>query len=78
MYAEFGTGATDTITLTNTYRSGGLTTAKIFNILLRQISCNAAYKWEEVTKGQNNYFYFVELPLTVSNGLLAQQAHFDS
>ena len=44
MYAEFGTGATDTITVTNTYRSGGLTTAKIFNILLRQISCTATHK----------------------------------
>ena len=44
VYVEFGAGATDTVTLTNTYRSGGLTTAKTFNILLRQISCTASYK----------------------------------
>merc|ERR1739838_445363 len=44
MYVEFGVTSTDTITLTNTYRSGGLTTAKTFNILLRQISCTARWK----------------------------------
>jgi len=44
MYVEFGVTSTDTITLTNTYRSGGLTTAKTFNILLRQISCTASWK----------------------------------
>merc|ERR1711936_464429 len=38
MYVEFGATSTDTITLTNTYVSGGLTTAKTFNILARQIS----------------------------------------
>merc|ERR1711983_647179 len=39
MYVEFGATSTDSITLTNTYVSGGLTTAKTFNILARQISC---------------------------------------
>ena len=44
VYVEFGNSATDTITLTNTWRSGGLTTAKTYNILARQISCTAAWK----------------------------------
>merc|ERR1711884_519905 len=44
MYVEFGATSTDTITITNTYRSGGLTTAKTFNILARQISCTATWK----------------------------------
>jgi len=44
MYVEFGATSTDSITLTNTYVSGGLTTAKTFNILARQISCTATYK----------------------------------
>merc|ERR1711997_344268 len=44
MYVEFGATSTDTITITNTYRSGGLTTAKAFNILMRQISCTASWK----------------------------------
>ena len=44
VYVEVGATSTDTITLTNTYRSGGLTTAKTFNILLRQISCTASWK----------------------------------
>ena len=44
VYVEFGATSTDTITITNTYRSGGLTTAKTFNILARQISCTATWK----------------------------------
>ena len=44
VYVEFGATSTDSITLTNTYVSGGLTTAKTFNILARQISCTATYK----------------------------------
>merc|ERR1719445_2284648 len=44
MYVEFGATSTDSVTLTNTYVSGGLTTAKTFNILARQISCTATYK----------------------------------
>merc|ERR1719350_1677813 len=44
MYVEFGATSTDTITITNTYRSGGLTTSKTFNILARQISCTATWK----------------------------------
>ena len=44
VYVEFGATSTDSITLTNTYVSGGLTTAKTFNILARQISCTASYK----------------------------------
>merc|ERR1712088_91030 len=44
MYAEFGATSTDSITMTLTYGSSGLTTAKTFNILTRQISCTATYK----------------------------------
>jgi len=42
MYAEFGATATDTATVTFTY--GSTTTAKLFNILLTQISCTAAWR----------------------------------
>jgi len=42
MYTEFGTTSTDTITLTITY--GSTTTAKTWNLLLRQISCDATWK----------------------------------
>jgi len=42
MYTEFGATSTDTVSLTLTYAS--TTTAKTFNILLRQISCTAAWK----------------------------------
>merc|ERR1712048_578698 len=44
MYTEFGATSTDTISMTITYGSSGLTTAKTFNILARQISCTASYK----------------------------------
>merc|ERR1712183_827860 len=44
MYTEFGATSTDSITMTLTYGSSGLTTAKTFNILARQISCTASYK----------------------------------
>ena len=44
MYVEFGATSTDSVTLTNTWRSGGLTTAKTYNILARQISCTAKWK----------------------------------
>jgi len=44
MYVEFGATSTDTITITNTYSSTGITTAKSYNILARQISCTATYK----------------------------------
>jgi len=42
MYTEFGATSTDTITLTITY--GSTTTAKTWNVLLRQISCTATWK----------------------------------
>ena len=42
MYTEFGTTSTDTIKLTLTY--GSTTTAKTWNMLLRQISCDATWK----------------------------------
>merc|ERR1719228_1955664 len=42
MYTEFGATSTDTITLTITY--GSTTTAKTWNVLLRQISCSATWK----------------------------------
>merc|ERR1712117_396834 len=42
MYAEFGATSTDTATVTFTY--GSTTTAKTFNILLRQISCTATWR----------------------------------
>ena len=44
VYTEFGASSTDTITMTLTYGSSGLTTAKTFNIISRQISCTATYK----------------------------------
>merc|ERR1712141_369140 len=44
MYTEFGATSTDSITMTLTYGTSGLTTAKTFNILARQISCTASYK----------------------------------
>ena len=44
MYVEFGLGSTDTITLTNTWNAAGLTTAKTYNILARQIDCTATWK----------------------------------
>jgi len=42
MYTEFGTTSTDTISLTITY--GSTSTAKTWNILTRQISCEAKWK----------------------------------
>ena len=45
VYVEFGTTSTDTVTLTNTWATGGLTTAKNYNILARQIPCTATYKY---------------------------------
>merc|ERR1719445_93242 len=44
MYVEFGATSTDSITLTNTYTSTGITTAKSYNILARQIACTATWK----------------------------------
>ena len=44
MYVEFGLSSTDTITLTNTWATGGLATAKNYNILARQICCNDNWK----------------------------------
>merc|ERR1711899_25344 len=44
MYAEFGATSTDSISMTLTYGSNGLSTAKTFNILARQISCTATWK----------------------------------
>jgi len=44
MYVEFGASSTDSVSITNTYVSNGLTTAKTYNILARQISCTAEWK----------------------------------
>jgi len=44
MYTEFGATSTDTISMTLTYGANGLSTAKTFNILARQISCTATWK----------------------------------
>ena len=44
VYVEFGTTSTDSVTLTNTWGTGGLATAKKYNILARQIPCTATYK----------------------------------
>jgi len=44
MYVEFGTGASDSVTLTNTWNAANLATAKSYNILARQIPCTATYK----------------------------------
>ena len=40
MYVEFGTSSSDSVTLTNTWSTAGLATAKNYNILARQIGCN--------------------------------------
>jgi len=42
MYVEFGSSSTDSVTVTNTYAS--TTSAKTFNILARQIACDAIWK----------------------------------
>ena len=42
VYAEFGAISTDSISVTFTY--GSTTSAKTWNVLLRQISCTASYK----------------------------------
>ena len=44
VYVEFGATSTDSVTVTNSYSSAGLTTAKTFNILARQISCTAEWR----------------------------------
>ena len=44
VYVEFGTGASDSVTLTNTWNAANLATAKSYNILARQIPCTATYK----------------------------------
>ena len=44
MYVEFRTGSTDTVILTNTWAAAGLTTAKNYNILARQICCSDSWK----------------------------------
>ena len=46
VYVEFGTAATDSVTLTNTWDSTGLSTPKTYNILARQIPCTATYKYD--------------------------------
>ena len=43
MYAEFGGKSTDSITMKFTYND--ITATKMFNILLKQIPCDADYKW---------------------------------
>ena len=43
MYAEFGFKSTDSISIKFTYND--LTATKMFNILLKQIPCDADYKW---------------------------------
>jgi len=44
MYVEFGTSSSDSVTLTNTWSSAGLSTAKNYNILARQIGCTDDWK----------------------------------
>jgi len=44
MYVEFGTSSTDTVTITNTWDTTALATAKNYNILARQICCNDNWK----------------------------------
>lgn len=44
MYIEFGTSASDSITLTNTWSATGIATAKNYNILARQICCTDSWK----------------------------------
>ena len=45
VYVEFGTSATDSVTLKHTY---GDTSSKQWNILARQISCTASWKYVEL------------------------------
>jgi len=42
MYVEFGSSSTDSVTVTNTYAD--TTTGKTFNVLARQIACDAIWK----------------------------------
>ena len=44
MYVEFGTSSSDSITITNNFATAGLTSAKNYNILARQIDCTADWK----------------------------------
>ena len=44
MYVEFGTSSSDSITITNNFVTAGLTSAKNYNILARQIDCTADWK----------------------------------
>ena len=46
VYTEFGATSADSIAMTLTYHASGLATAKTFNILARQISCTATYKYD--------------------------------
>ena len=44
MYAEVGADSSDTASVTFNYGSGGVSTAKSFNILVRQIACTDTWK----------------------------------
>ena len=70
MYAEFGASSTDTISLTFTY--GSTTSAKTWNVLLRQIPCTASYKWVPWIKDGWGNGHCSGHPRTVSNTSLGQ------
>ena len=53
VYVEFGASSTDKITLTNTYTSTGITTAKSYNILARQIASKNCEKFKVYILGDN-------------------------
>ena len=44
VYVEFGANSADTVRLTVSYDANGLSSAKSFNILARQISCFAEWR----------------------------------
>ena len=44
VYVEFGANSADTVRLTMSYDAEGLSSAKSFNILARQISCFAEWR----------------------------------
>ena len=68
MYVEFGTSSSDSVTLTNTWSTAGLATAKNYNILARQIGCNDDLRYKIYVYGCSSLINpIVGLPQTVSN-----------
>ena len=74
MYVEFGANAADTVRLTVSYNADGLTSAKSFNILARQISCFAEWRSVVLLLHMVTWIFFIYWnwcpgpQLTVSSG----------